>query len=68
MKCPKIIIGYPREDGLDTNSVIKNSEIISRYFGSYYDVPLFDFAANCSQEKYKGNACEIYNYCDKNIK
>jgi len=62
------IIGYPQEDGLDTNSVIKNSEIINKYFGSYYDLPLFDFADNCPQKRCKGDVCEIYNLCARNTK
>lgn len=62
------IIGYPQENGHDINSVIKNSETISKYFGSYYDLPLFDFADNCPQKKCNGNKCEIYNYCSINIK
>ncbi len=62
------IIGYPQKDNLYINSVIKNSEIISKYFGTYYDLPLFDFYDNCPRNKCKGDDCEIYNYCAKNIK
>jgi hypothetical protein len=62
-----IIIGYPQEDGLDIDSVIKNSEIINKYFGSYYDLPLFDFADNCPQKRCNGNKCEIYKYCSKSV-
>jgi hypothetical protein len=60
------IIGYPQEMGVDSNSVIRNSEIISKYFGNYYDLPLFDFLDYCKQENCKGNECEIFNHCAKN--
>lgn len=62
------IIGYPQELGFDINSVINNSEIISKFFGNYYDLPLFDFIDNCPQDSCKGNLCEIFNYCGKNVK
>lgn len=62
------IIGYPQKDNIDINSVIKNSEIISKYFGTYYDLPLFDFYDNCPRKSCKGDKCEIYMYCAKNIK
>lgn len=62
------IIGYPQVIGFDNISVIKNSEIISKFFGNYYDLPLFDFVDYCQQKRCKFNVCEIFNYCGKNIK
>ena len=62
------IIGYPQKMGFDNKSVITNSEIISKFFGNYYDLPLFDFVDYCPQKHCKFNVCEIFNYCGKNIK
>ncbi|VVB86127.1 Uncharacterised protein [uncultured archaeon] len=62
------IIGYPQKDNIDINSVIKNSEIISKYFGTYYDLPLFDFYDNCPRTNCKEEKCEIYKYCAQKIK
>lgn len=61
------IIGYPLDGGAGINSVIKNSGIISKYFGNHYDLPLFDFAEYCPQKSCKGDSCKIFNYCGKNI-
>ncbi|MFZ2411504.1 MAG: hypothetical protein WAW23_08035 [Candidatus Methanoperedens sp.] len=62
-------IGFPYYPDFDTNSVIENSKIISKYFNYFYDLPLFDFADNCKKEKNvtcTNNTCAIFNYCAKN--
>lgn len=61
-------IGYNPCLDYDTSSVIHNSKIIYKYFGSHYDLPLFDFSDKCSKEKGKecnNRNCAIYDYCAK---
>ncbi|AKB33045.1 hypothetical protein MSSIH_2355 [Methanosarcina siciliae HI350] len=62
------IIGYNPCLDYDTSSVINNSKIIYKYFGSHYDLPLFDFSDKCSKEKDKEcdkRSCAVFNYCAK---
>lgn len=62
------IIGYKYDTSSGINSIIKNSKIINQYFKSYYDLPLFDFYDDCPRSACKGDSCEIFEYCGKNVK
>jgi len=62
------IIGYNPSLDYDINSIIYNSKIIHKYFGLYYDLPLFDFSDKCSktkEEKCNNRDCIIFDYCAK---
>lgn len=62
------IIGYDPNPEYDTGSIIHNSIIIHKYFGLYYDLPLFDFSDKCSKtkgEECDNRDCAIFDYCAK---
>ena len=62
------IIGYKYHVDGGIDSVLKNSKIINQYYESYYDLPLFDYYDDCPKNACKGDSCDIFGYCGKNIK
>jgi hypothetical protein len=52
------IIGYKPHPGDDIDHIIKNSKTIYKYFGPFYDLPLFDFYEYCPKTKNKTKSGE----------